>query len=287
MEKVSGRWRVIARKKSTRVGAFTFMVKAGSVARTRTFRVQAGRFNGLRAVATRALIVRVVKAPSVPPRPPVVPETPTGFDTPEPLPAGYVGVGAATDWTYLFPGGSRWNPCRTIRWAYNPAAQGYDALPDVKRAFARLSGISGLRFKYVGATTWRFAGDIQDPAFPASQYDIGVGWSDDLALPRLAGNVVGIGGGLGYGAQTPGADVTYRMTRGYLILDNGHVLSPGYTQLGWGAVMMHEILHSLGLGHAQEPVQLMYGTMTEQNISPGAGDITGMKKVGAASGCLS
>ena len=298
-EKSRGKWRVIARKRSSRVGAYTFKVRSGSVAKTRSFRVQATRYNGLRAVATRPLTVRVVKPipvptpqPPAPPTPvptvpPAVPETPTDFDPAEDLPAGYVGLGTATDWAYLFAGGARWNPCRTIRWAYNPGAQGYDALPDVKRAFARISGISGLKFKYVGDTTWRFSGNISDPAFPATVFDIGVGWSDATLLPTLAGNVVGYGGGRGFGVLTANTDVKYRMDRGYLILDNGHVLPSGFTQPGWGSVMMHEILHSLGLGHASEDVQLMFSTLTSKNMNPAAGDITGMAKVGAASGCLS
>ena len=111
-----------------------------------------------------------------------------------------------------------------------------------------------------------------------------VGWADAGELGKLSGNVVGVGGGRGW--TITGADVAYRMERGYLTLDNGHVLPGGFDRSGWGQVILHEILHAVGLGHAGEQVQLMYETAHAGNITFGAGDITGMKKVGAPSGCL-
>ncbi|MET1133264.1 MAG: matrixin family metalloprotease [Aeromicrobium sp.] len=292
LERKNGTWRTVARTSSTRVGAYSFAIAAGTVARTRVFRAQAARFNGLRAAATRPVTVQVVvpssETENAPTTPPATTPTPAAAaDGPEALPAGYVGLGSATDWAYLFSGGGRWDPCTTIRWAYNPSAQGYDALPDVKRAFAKISGISGLTFAYVGTTTWRFLGNVSDPAFPASTYDIGVGWADADELPALAGNVVGYGGGRGFTARAADADVKYRMDRGYLVLDNGHTLPGGYDRSGWGSVMYHEILHALGLGHAQQDVQLMYGTLSSRNYKPGAGDITGMQEIGLPAGCLS
>jgi len=276
-ERKHRKWKVIARKKSNRVGAYKFKVPAGGKAKVRVFRVETKRFHGLRGGTTRALKIRVVAAP---------PTAPTDFDAPEFLPAGYVGAGTTAyglGWK-VYDGGARWNPCRTIRWAYNPTGEKYAALPDVQRAFARLAGISGLRFRYVGGTPWRYLGNLNDPAFPASTADIAVGWANEAELPTLAGNTVGYGGWSGGTIQ--GADVLYKINRGYLILDNGATLQPGFDQVGWGSVSMHEIMHSLGLDHAGEPVQMMYPELTAQNVNPGAGDITGLGKVGSASGCL-
>lgn len=274
-ERKHHKWKVIARKKSNRVGAYTFKIPAGGKAKVRVFRVETKRFHGLRGGATRALKVRVVKAP---------PTAPTGFDAPEYLPAGYVGGGSTTygaGWK-VFDGGARWNPCRTIRWAYNPTGEKYAALPDIQRAFARLAGISGLRFRYVGASAWRYLGNFE--GFPSSQADVAVGWASDTELPSLQGNVVGYGGWGGHTVQ--GANVKYKIDRGYLTLDNGATLQPGFDQVGWGTVSMHEIMHALGLDHAGEAVQMMYPTLTSQNVNPGAGDITGLQTVGSAAGCL-
>ncbi|GAB6986035.1 zinc metalloprotease [Nocardioides pyridinolyticus] len=281
-ERVARAWVTIAAKSSSRTGAYTFRVPAGGEPGVRTFRVRALRSQGLRAGVTAPIAVDVVAGPTDP-DPPTDPGT-DEYDAAELLPEGYVGAGTPGSWSYLFPDGGRWNPCAVIRWAYNPAGQGYTALADVQRAFAKISGASGLKFRYTGATTWRFLGNVNDAGFPAATADIVVGWADDSELPSLGGNVVGVGGGRGWGVG--GADVRWRMDRGYLTLDNGEVLPAGYDRSGWGQVMLHEILHALGLGHADESVQVMYGIAAPQNIRFGAGDLTGMSRTGAEAGCL-
>ncbi len=300
-ERKRGQWRVIVRTRTTRSGAFAFQVAAGSTGRTRLFRAQATSFRGLSSATTPRMRVRVqpAAAPSVgtatpagqpdpgipqnpPPAQPAEPILPTDFDAPEPLPTDFVAAGTATDWSYLFGGGSRWDPCQAIPWAYNPTEQGYAALDDVRRAFAKISGASGLRFKYVGETAHRVLGSLGS-GFP-TEADIVVGWANESQWSTLAGGVVGVGGGSGI--RVSGGDVAYRMQRGYLTLDNGHALPGGFDQRGWGQVILHEVLHALGLGHAQEQVQIMYGTAHRDNVRFGAGDLSGMRAVGAASGCL-
>lgn len=295
-EQRGGTWKVIARTRTSKAGAWRFEIPAGQTVRTRTFRAQAPRFDGLSAATTPPMRVKVVEAsspapttPTPPPAPGPVPVEPTpglpspgAYDDPEYLPAGYVAAGTAGDWSYLIGGGSRWDPCQVIRWVYNPSGEGYPALSDVQRAFARISGISGLAFKYVGTTGYRYLGSSS--GFPSEQAEITVGWADESELPGLAGSVVGIGGG--GGAYTHAADVAVEMTRGYLTLDNGDVLPGGFDESGWGQVMLHEIMHALGLGHAREQVQVMFPMLTADSLSFGAGDISGLRRVGAPSGCL-
>jgi hypothetical protein len=273
-------WGNVSTKASTRFGAYTFRVPAGGRPDVRTFRVRAPRSHGLPSVVTRPIPVEVV-AKLIEPQPSIEPGT-EDYDAAELLPEGYAGAGSARDWRYLFTGVSRWDPCQVIRWAYNPTSQGYDALADVQRAFAKIAGASGLRFKYVGPTTWRYLGDIDDEAFPEGTVDIVVGWADGRELPILARSVVGVGGALG----SPLSGIL-RITRGYLTLDNGAVLPAGYGHHGWGQVMLHEVLHALGLGHASSDVQLMYGTAGDRNHRFGAGDLTGMRRIGEQAGCLS
>ena len=107
---------------------------------------------------------------------------------PERLPAGYVGAGSARDWHFLFQGGGRWNPCKPIRWSYNPAGQRYGrALADVSRAFAKISGVSGLRFKYVGRTTYRYLGVRSEKRFPSTRTDMVISWASPKAMPAWPG----------------------------------------------------------------------------------------------------
>ena len=281
-ERRDGAWQLVGRRLSTRAGAYTFRVPAGDEPRVRTFRVRAPRAPALPAGVTRPIRVVVVAGPLAP-EPPAGPGT-EDHDAAEPLPVGYVGAGSPGSWSFLFSGGGRWDPCTVVRWAYNPTGQGYAALADVRRAFAKISGASGLRFKHTGSTSWRYLGDVDDRAFPAKA-DIVVGWADAAELPGLAGGVVGVGGGRGVGIR--GADVRWRLDRGYLTLDRDEVLTPGFDSRGWGQVVLHEVLHALGLGHADQRVQVMYGTATADNLRFGAGDLTGMAKIGEPAGCLS
>jgi hypothetical protein len=285
-EKKSGRWRVIERTRSTRAGAWSFTISAGTSARTRVFRAEAPRFNRLPAANADRLRVRVVPPATTPPptdpgdhsTTPTEATRPGEIVTPEHLPDGYVPLGSASDWSYLMSGGSRWNPCEPIEWTYNPTGQGYDALVDVKRSFARISGVSGLTFRYLGTGGSRYLGT---DASVDRTVDIVVGWANDAEFPRLAGSVIGIGGG--YAAWSSGG---FKMTNGYLTLDSTAVLNPGFDTYGWGLVIEHEILHALGLGHAGESVQLMFPMLTSNTLMFGAGDIAGIQRIGLPAGCF-
>lgn len=281
LEQSNGSWRALARKWTTRAGAYRFRATAGEAATVRVFRVSAPRFKGLSAARTGRIRVAVIEPePTLEPVP-----DPGDYVTPEPLPADYQAAGSTTDWTYLIKGGSRWNPCDPIRWAYNPQDQGYAGLADVYRAFAKISGVSGLQFQYVGETSWRYLGNIRDADFPVD-VDITVSWADESELDALAGPRVGTAGVSG-SAAPPGTDVGFVISRGYLALDNGHALAGGFDEPGWGQVLLHETLHALGLGHAKKQVQLMYGVAHDDNTRFGAGDITGMTQVGLPAGCIS
>ena len=148
----------------------------------------------------------------------------------------------------------------------------------MRRSFARISGVSGLTFRYLGTSGSRFVGT---EASVDRSVDMVVGWANDTEFPRLAGSVIGIGGG--FAAWTRSG---YEMTNGYLTLDNTAVLHPGFDTYGWGLVFEHGILHALGLGHAAESVQLMYPMLTRDTLMFGAGDVAGMQAVGTAAGCL-
>lgn len=286
LERTGGRWQRLARKRTTRAGAFRFRIQAGEVAQDRVFRVTARRFRGLPAARTGMIRVEVVEPESTPdPTPDPPPDlAPGDYVTPEPLPADYQPKGSATDWSYLIDGGSRWDPCEPVRWAYNPTGQGYAGLTDVYRAFAKISGVSGLQFQYAGETSWRYLGNIKDSDFP-DEVDITVSWADDTELADLAGPRVGIAGGSGAPAAE-GADVGFELSRGYLALDNGHALPGGFDEPGWGQVLLHEGLHALGMGHAEGMAQVMYPAAHDGNNRFGAGDITGMTRIGVLAGCL-
>jgi len=284
----AGRWRVVGRTTSKRNGTFRVRIAAGGLAGSRVFRTEAPAARGLAGLRTGNLRIKVAKKP-VTTTGPTIPGT-ADYDPAEGLPVGYAAAGSASDWAYLFDTqpdsfGSRWDPCTVITWTYNPTGEAYPALADVRRAFAKIAGVSGLRFKYLGnQQAYHYVGD--NVALAATTEQLVVGWSDEDEFPELSGPTVGIGGGLAH--PVSGTDIDRQMFRGYLTLDNDPLtpLAPGFDGSGWGQVMMHEILHALGLGHATSANQLMYGMATSTNYQFGAGDITGMQKVGAPAGCL-
>jgi hypothetical protein len=291
-ERRAGRWRPVGRTTSKRNGTFALRIAAGSAGRIRVFRAEAAAVRGLAGLRTGTLRVRVTKA-AAPTAGPVIPGG-EGYDAAEGLPVGYVAAGSRSDWSYLFDRqpnafGSRWDPCTVITWSYNPSGEAYNALPDLKRAFAKIAGVSGLRFLYGGnQVAYRYLGGEDDLDLMVEE--MVVGWANanefsDLR-PDQYGDAVGIGGGSA--RPVAGADVDLKMVQGYLTLDNDPsiALARGFNGSGWGQVMMHEILHALGLGHATSANQLMHGTATPLNHRFGAGDITGMTKVGSASPCL-
>ena len=285
LEELTGSgWRVAARTRTRVDGRFGFRLAAGDRVRTRAFRARTTAVGPLPGAVTGRLRTRVVAAPTPPASGGVIPGAST-YDAAEALPTDYTPPGSGTDWAFLFSGsGSRWDPCTVIHWSYNPTGERYAALPDVKRAFAKIAGVSGLHFQYVGTTPWVYLGSTA--GFPTST-DMVVGWADAAALGDLAGSVVGVGGG--EATSVTGKDVAYRMTRGYLTLDKDPdtSLPAGFDGMGWGQIMTHEVLHALGLGHAAGDTQVMFGTASARNYRFGAGDITGMGRIGAPAGCLS
>lgn len=289
LERRGSKWVRIGARRTSRIGDFAFRVSGKSRTGVRTFKVRIPRHKGLRAGATSVLRVRVVRTavrvPAPVGLPPLAP-TPVGsYDPPEPIPAGEPAPqGVSTDWTWLYDDGGRWNPCSVISWGYY-AGRGYPgAVNDVKRAFAKISARTGLRFRY--------AGTVSAPPGPGMSavpgFDIVVGWSDAGKVPQLAGSVVGLASAIAT-STTPGADVRWRLQRGWVALDADAVLRPGYDVSGWptwGQVMVHEALHTLGLGHAGHQVQVMYGAVSSLNHRFGAGDLGGMLRVGTTYGCL-
>lgn len=300
----SGAWVALTSVRTTRGGVFRMTTSAGSEVTTRTLRVHAPRAPRLPRYSSSPMTVRVVAppvagaptpspSPSPTPAPsnpapttpaPTAPSAPApGWDPAEaPAPGQTASAGSASDWSFLFDGGGRWNPCTTIDWAYDASGSYTGSLQDMTRAFARLAGRTGLHFRYAGAVDTRTTGD----ASPAG-VEIVVSWATAAEVPDLAGSVVGIGGSSG--TSMSGADVRYRLVSGRIHLDSEGALRPGFTTTGdptWGQIMEHEALHVLGLGHAASRSQLMYGAAHSGNHLVGAGDAAGMKRIGADQGCL-
>ena len=173
-------------------------------------------------------------------------------------------------------GGSLGNfePCSTVKWSYSDASRPSGTsrskvLADIKGALSRLSAVTGLTF--VQERGDRAAGDQV----------LSIAWKD-MGNPGPAG-VGGTRGGSQDDAAAGFVDLNTRDTwatrdaeAGFGRLRNG----PG----GRGWLLVHELMHALGMSHTEERSQLMYPVNYGQT-KLGKGDLAGLRYLYPRDGC--
>ncbi len=167
------------------------------------------------------------------------------------------------------PGSSepvRWSSCRPIRFVVNPegAPPTWETL--ISEGVAHVSAATGLAFSNEGATPDRqfFGRRPSDPVL--------IGWATEEEVPRLAGDVAGIGGATASG----GADgFSYRT--GVVVLDADSFARMG--PIAAQAVVDHELAHLVGLDHVDDPTQLM-APSASRVAEFAEGDLAGLARLG-------
>lgn len=212
-------------------------------------------------------------------------------------------LGSSRDYSLLFPARSgtpyaRWNPCRPIYWRVNPRWAPRGALADLRGAFARLHAATGLTFVYRGTTTL-VPGTRAYDAADTDGYII-VAWAPDGSTtlipkaPRGRYGLMGMAGGYATTGYGPGGRPYARIDQAYVLLSTSFpTLAGGFgwgNRYGWlgtrGMLDMHELAHAVGLDHARETTQVMYPVAQRMPANWGAGDLTGLRLVGRAAGCI-
>ena len=194
--------------------------------------------------------------------------------------------GRRSDHTFLGDRRFRWDPCRPLRWAFNPAHSPRHALRQVKGTIKLARQATGLPFEYVGRT------DVVPTLRPhKGDFQIIVGWRTPRSFGYFGNHPgrVGVGGASWHtGFREADGTRVNRAWSGRLILNaryndlkNGY--GRGYT---WGDVLLHEFGHVLGLGHARNRSQQMFPEMTRHKARWGAGDLAGLRWLGSGRGCL-
>jgi hypothetical protein len=157
---------------------------------------------------------------------------------------------------------------------------------DLAEALRRISAASGLTFVDEGDTDELPRQDR--PAYQPERY--GQRWAPLLVawVPPEATDL-GLGGGVQGLAATTAVPTSAggSLVTAQVALNAARRLAggfgPGSTE---GEVLLHELAHAVGLGHVDDPTQVMYYRTTNSESEFGAGDRAGLMALGIASGCL-
>ncbi len=175
-----------------------------------------------------------------------------------------------------------WSPCRPVHYVVRPDGEPTDGRAVVDEAVERLGRATGLVFVADGETTE--APTVDRPAYQPDRYGdrwapVLVTWSDASEDARLAGGVAGVAGpvaleAVGQPSVAVSGSVSLDAEQLGAMLDE-----PGGRAMA-RAVVMHELAHVVGLGHVDDPTQLM-APRTDPSVTDfQAGDLTGLALLG-------
>lgn len=175
-----------------------------------------------------------------------------------------------------------YDPCRPVDIVVNDAQAPRGSEGVVKEAVLVVSAATGLQLRVVGATDE--PADIDRPRENQARYGPGwspvlVGWTNPGEVPRLGGDIAGLGGSLPSATSLAGRS---HYVTGAVWLDSPQlteVLSRPNGRNLVRAIVMHELGHLVGLDHVKDPGELMY----EDNVGRlgfGPGDREGLAALG-------
>jgi Matrixin len=153
----------------------------------------------------------------------------------------------------------------------------------VHEAVARLSEVTGLRFVHDGATDE--SGTRGREAYQPARYGdrwapVLIAWETEEQNPALAGDIVGEAGSV---AVSLGDEPRVYLT-GTVSLDAGaltDLLARPDGAVLVRSIVLHELGHLAGLGHVDDPGQLLYPKAQDDVTDYAAGDLTGLSRLGS------
>jgi hypothetical protein len=176
-----------------------------------------------------------------------------------------------------------YDPCRPVHYVLRPDAAPAGGEVLVHEAVARLSEVTGLRFVHDGATDE--SGTRGREAYQPARYGdrwapVLIAWETEEQNPALAGDIVGEAGSV---AVSLGDEPRVYLT-GAVSLDAGaltDLLARPDGAVLVRSIVLHELGHLAGLGHVEDPGQLLYPKAQDDVTDYAAGDLTGLSRLGS------
>lgn len=176
-----------------------------------------------------------------------------------------------------------YDPCRTIKVTINPmqAPPGGDLM--ITAAIMQMSDLTGLQFEVELETDERWRADR--PAYQPTRYGdrwapVLIAWGTEAEHVELTGDVAGLGGSQSVTRTDTGRSA---FITGSVLLDADDIAhiervdpdsNPGL------AVVLHELGHLVGLGHVEDPTQLMNPIGQPDIHDFQDGDLAGLSRLG-------
>lgn len=196
-------------------------------------------------------------------------------------PADYSFLAESPDGTPI-----RWDACSTIPVIVNASSAEPGAVDDVKESLAQITALTGLNFDYQGETSEIPQSDWYLKSWPNRDYPpLIIAWATPDTSSILVSN-----GDSGRASANPALiNGESRYVTGVVVLNAKHnsIYEPGFGEgQTRGNLLLHEIGHAIGLGHAEHRGEMMNGEISPQTpASYAAGDLAGLAQLGSARGC--
>ena len=177
-----------------------------------------------------------------------------------------------------------WSPCRPIHFVVRPDNQPAGGQAMLSEAIAAVSVASGLRFVDDGSTD-EGPTERREPFQPIRYGDrwapVLITWATADEFPEIGSDYVGFAAPV----TVVGGDGREVAVSGWVTLDALALASIERAQGATAAraIILHELGHLLGLGHIDDPSQLMYPRVQSSVTSFQAGDLTGLALMGSGS----